>query len=415
MSHNENTQLPLGPYRALDLTNENGVLCGRILGDLGADVIKIEKPGGDPARNIGPFYQDIPHSERSLFWFAYNSNKRGITLNLETEKGQDIFKKLVKTSDFVIESFPPGHLDDLGIGYEALSEVNPGIILVSVTPFGQSGPYRDYKSSDIVNMAMGGLMYVTGDSDRPPVRVSVEQSYLHGSAQAAVGALLALHYRASTGMGQRVDTSIQESLPAALNEVLPHWQFAQHIVKRAGSYIFRGQALQRATWTCKDGQVGMRILTGDYAGAITGLVDWMKEEGRAGDLGDVKWDEIDVSRITQEEYDSWEKTFVDFFQQHTKDELYQEALKRRIHLLPVYTVEDLLEDKQLAARNYWTQVEHQELGTTITYPGPFVRFSLVPSNIRRRAPLIGEHNHEVLGEIGISPGELINLKEMDII
>ena len=149
---------------ALDLTDEKGFLCGKILADLGADVIKIERPGGDPSRRIGPFWGDIADPEKSLYWFAYNSNKRGITLNIETADGKEIFKKLVKTSDFVIESFPPGYMETLGLGYSTLSNIKDGIILTSITPFGQTGPYRDYQASDIVVMGMAGMLYLTGDS-----------------------------------------------------------------------------------------------------------------------------------------------------------------------------------------------------------------------------------------------------------
>ncbi|MFC1948616.1 CoA transferase [Chloroflexota bacterium] len=158
----------LSPYRALDLTDEKGLLCGKILADLGADVIKIERPGGDPARNIGPFYHDEPDPEKSLYWFAYNTSKRGITLDIETTDGKEIFKQLVKNADFIIESFPPGYLDSIGLGYSALEKIKPDIILISITPFGQTGPYKDYKTSDIVAWAMGGEMAPFGDPDRPP-------------------------------------------------------------------------------------------------------------------------------------------------------------------------------------------------------------------------------------------------------
>jgi len=157
----------LSPYRVLDLTDTNGLLCGKLLGDLGADVIKIERPGGDAARNLGPFYHDEADPEKSLFWFAFNTSKRGITLDIETAEGQETLKSLVKGADFVIESFPPGYLDRLGLGYSALEKINPRIILVSITPFGQTGPYKDYKAPDIVAFAMGGYMYPFGDPDRP--------------------------------------------------------------------------------------------------------------------------------------------------------------------------------------------------------------------------------------------------------
>ena len=164
----DNSAGMLDQYRILDLTDEKGLLCAKLLGDLGADVIKIERPGGDPARNVGPFYHDEPDPEKSLFWFAFNTSKRGIILDIETAEGQGAFKRLVASADFVIESFPPGYMDKLGLGYLALEKINPGIILVSITPFGQTGPYRDYKTSDIVAWAMGGQMYSWGDADRPP-------------------------------------------------------------------------------------------------------------------------------------------------------------------------------------------------------------------------------------------------------
>jgi len=149
----------LSPYRVLDLTDEKGLLCGKLLGDLGADVIKIERPGGDPARNLGPFYHGEADPEKSLFWFAFNTSKRGITLDIETTDGQEIFKRLVKGSDFVIESFPPGYMDQPGLGYSVLEKVNPRVIMVSITPFGPTGPYKDYKAPDIVAWAMGAQMY----------------------------------------------------------------------------------------------------------------------------------------------------------------------------------------------------------------------------------------------------------------
>ena len=170
----------LQSLRVLDITDEKGLLAGRVLADMGADVVKVEKPGGDNARTIGPFYHNIPDKEKSLFWFAHNLNKRSITLNIETRDGQQIFKDLAAKADVVIESFQPGYLDKIGLGYDSLEDINPGIIMASITPFGQTGPYRDYAASDIVIMAMSGHLYLSGDPDRPPVRFGVPQSSLKG-------------------------------------------------------------------------------------------------------------------------------------------------------------------------------------------------------------------------------------------
>ena len=239
----ERKESMLGSFRVLDLTSDKGFLCGKILGDLGADVIKIEPPGGDPARSIGPFYHNIPQPEKSLYWFAFNNNKRGITLDIETRDGQEIFKGLVKTADFVIESFAPGYMDSLGLGYSALSEINPRIIVTSITPFGQTGPYKDYKASDIVVIAMMGWMYLCGDPDRPPVRISFPQAYLNASAEAAASSMIAHYYRETTGEGQHVDVSAQHSLITNAFNAPSFWEFNRIILQRAGPL-----KLGRAHW-----------------------------------------------------------------------------------------------------------------------------------------------------------------------
>ena len=162
----------LDPYRVLDLCDERGLLAGKILADMGADVVQVEPPGGSPARNVGPFHGDDPNPEKSLVWWAYAAKKRSITLDLENRDGQDLLRKLVAKSDFLIESFAPGYLENLGLDYGQLSAINPRLVMVSITPFGQDGPYSNYQASDIVGMALGGFMYLTGDDDRAPVRIS---------------------------------------------------------------------------------------------------------------------------------------------------------------------------------------------------------------------------------------------------
>src|SRR5215216_5033435 len=192
----------LSPYRVLDLTTERGLLCGQILGDLGADVIKVEPLGGSPARRLGPFYQDQPHPDRSLYWWAYNRNKRSITLAIDTSEGQAILRRLVGKAHFFIESDNPGSLAKRGLGYADLAALNPALVYVSITPFGQDGPKANYAESDLIILAAGGPLILTGDEDRAPVRVSVPQAYLHASGQAAVAALIAHHERQRSGQGQ---------------------------------------------------------------------------------------------------------------------------------------------------------------------------------------------------------------------
>ncbi|MBF8264423.1 MAG: CoA transferase, partial [Dehalococcoidia bacterium] len=218
----DTTNSPLEGYRILDLTDEKGFMAGKVLSDLGAEVILVEPPGGKPARYrqvYGGKGASALH-ERSLrytrqdsvYWLAFNTGKRSVTLDLSKPKDRESFLTLAGTADAVIESFAPGWLAGLGIGYDSLSVTNPALVLISVTPFGQSGPYKSFQASDLVSMAMGGLMHITGDPDRPPLRIGVPQSYLHAGMHAAIGTLIALQARERLGVGQWVDVSIHESV-----------------------------------------------------------------------------------------------------------------------------------------------------------------------------------------------------------
>ena len=410
----------LESFRVLDLTDEKGFLGGRILGDLGADVIKIEPPRGEPGRNIGPFYKDIPHPEKSLYWFAFNANKRGITLNLETADGREIFQRLLKTADCVLESFPPGYLNERGLGYSELQRINPRLIMTSITPFGQSGPYRDFKSSDLVAMSMGGFTYLTGDPERPPVRISFPQAYLHAGADAATATMIAYYYREVSGEGQHIDVSIQLSVSINLTQAAPLKELHGFISRRAGVYrpgILTAE-LSRLVWPCEDGFVNFGFYGGSL-GAKTNraLVQWMDEEGLADDfLKGVDWDNFDLGRLTREELQRYEERIAQFFLRHTKADLYGGAIKRGMILYPVNTIGDLVEDPQLKGRKFWVQVNHPELGEDLIYPGPFIWTQETPPSIRRRAPLIGEHNLEIYErELSFSRREILILKEAGVI
>jgi crotonobetainyl-CoA:carnitine CoA-transferase CaiB-like acyl-CoA transferase len=411
----ERKKLPLSPYRALDLTDEKGYFCGKILGDLGMDVIKIEPLGGDPGRNIGPFYHDIPDKNQSLYFFAYNTNKRSITLNIETSDGQKIFKKLIKTADFVIESFVPGYMDKLGLGYVTLNDINPRIIMVSITPFGQTGPRKDWKAPDIVAIAMGGLSHITGSPDRPPARVNIDQAYLMAGAQAAMGAMIAHYYCEATGKGQQVDTSIQESVVLSALTVPQAWDLTGFVWPRVGGFLPRSGKQVRHLWPCQDGYISWRIFGGGLGVKTRALVAWMDSEGQAGELTQVNWEQMDYLTVDPEEFYKWQGIFGEFFKKHTKAEICREALARGIVLFPVSTPEDLLKDPQLGARDYWQEVEYPKLGSSITYPGALYKSSEFSYKIRR-APLIGEHNREVYeGELCFSKRSLATLRHDGVI
>jgi benzylsuccinate CoA-transferase BbsE subunit len=411
----ERVSLPLSPYRVLDLTNDQGYFCGKILADLGADVIKVEPPGGDPGRSIGPFYHDILDKEKSLFFFAYNTNKRSMTLNIETREGQEIFKGLVVRSDFVIESFAPGTLDRMGLGYAILKGLRPRVILVSITPFGQTGLRKDWKGSDIVGIAMGGLSHITGSPDRPPARVCVDQTHMMAGAQAAMGAMIAHHHREATGIGQHVDTSAQESVVLSALTVPQAWDLQEFIWPREGAYMSRGRKRVRHLWPCKDGYIAWRVFGGGLGVKTRALVEWMDTEGEAGELREVDWQQMDLLTVEAGKFYHWQELFGNFFRIHTKAELCREALARGIVLIPASTPKDLLEDPQLKARDYWEKVDHPELRATFTYPGALYKSSEVEWRFRR-APLIGEHNGEVYEqELGFTKEKLSTLRQRGII
>ena len=414
----------LGPYRILDLADEKGLLCGKILGDLGADVIKVEKPGGDAARNIGPFYKDIPHPEKSLYWFAFNLNKRSITLDIEKPDGREIFKRLVEMANIVVESFQPGYLDSLGLGYAGLKEVNPQIILTSITPFGQNGPYACYKGSDIVGWATGGMMHPCGSPDRAPLQVTAQQAYCNASAHAAAGTLVALYYNEMNGEGQHVDVSVQESAMANTWFWAELWDLMGANMPRLGGIMAAPRAdlpplFMRFDWPCKDGRVSWGPTGGAWAGgraSSKALVEMANRDGMAMELKDYDWATLDYSTVPQEEFDRVASTLAAFLATKTKAELFNEAMEKGIILSPWSTTKDLLENAQLAERKFWEKVEHPELGEAITYPGAFIKLSEAPWRVSHRPPFIGEHNEDIyVEELGLSKEKVVLLKQAGVI
>jgi crotonobetainyl-CoA:carnitine CoA-transferase CaiB-like acyl-CoA transferase len=411
----------LSCYRVLDLTNERGFICGKALSDLGADVIKIERPGGDPARSIGPYYRDTAHPEKSLYWFAFNGNKRSITLDIERTDGQEILKKLVKTADVLIESFEPGYMDRQGLGYSVLSQINPMMVMTSISSFGQKGPYRDYKASEIVLWALSGMMYMVGDPDRPPLFSSYPHAFLFGAMQGAIGTVVALYQREMIGRGQQVDASALMSLAWATGpEVQATWELFRQIFKREGRMRLRTGTGVRTPilWRCKDGDVGFFMLLGvNFVKANAALVEWIESDGMdSGIMGNLDWKKVGWDEITEDVACQINAVLTKFFSRHTKQELHEGAIKRGIQIVPALTAKETREFPHLAARGYWVEIEHPELETTMTYPGGFMKSTEMTCGIRRRAPLIGEHNEEIYEkELGLSAEELMVLKQSGII
>ena len=411
-------QSSLRPYRVLDLTDENGLLASRILADLGADTIVIEPPGGNPARRLGPFYHDIPHPEKSLTWFALNTNKRGITMDIKTNDGRELLMQMVRKADFLFESYPPGYLKELGLDYGVLSEINPGLVMTSITPFGQTGPWRDYKGSDLVEMSLGGLVYLSGEPGRQPLRIPVPQIYFHTGSWAAAGAMMALTGRQITGEGQYVDVSMLEAAAWSNYSAAEWWNYSQLLLKREGTWRQQGLSRMRLIFDCQDGYVLLFLLGGTMAtiGEYR-MVEWMEAEGKCPDwLKGFDWAKLDVANVEQKFFDNLSDAVAPFLLNKTKKQLFDWAMENELFLAPVNDTEDLLDNPQLKSRKFWIELDHDELGEKLVYPGPFVKMSETPVTVRHRAPLIGEHNTEIYhDEMEIPTSELITMKQAGII
>ena len=412
----------LSPYRVLDLTTERGLLCGQILADLGADVIKIEPPGGSSARKLGPFYQDQEDAENSLYWWAYNRNKRGVTLDITRSEGQQLLRRMAKDAKFLIESDNPGSLAHYGLSYAELAADNPGLIYVSITPFGQDGPKASYADSDLIILASSGPLVITGDEDRPPVRLSLPQGYLHASAAAAPAALIALYESHRSNRGQHIDISAQQAAAQATQSTILSAPLNDAETRRMAGGAKMGSLAIRLLWPAKNGHVSIAYLFGSaFAHFTKRLMDWIYEEGFCDKaVQQMDWVQMGGPLFggdpkTIEDYERLKLIVEDFTKTKTKEELFRNALERGLLIAPVTTIDEVVHSKQLDSRQYWTTVDHDEIGKAFAYPGPFAKFSEQPIAYKRRPPKIGEHNAEVYGELGLGAQALAELQNKGII
>lgn len=411
----------LNGYRILDLCDEKGFMAGKLLGDLGAEVIKVEPPKGDPSRRIGPFWGKDPDPEKSLFYMAYNTSKQGITLDIEKPEGRMLFMRLVSKCDVLLESFDPGYLESLDLGYEDLIQENPQLVMTSITPFGSSGPYHAYAGGDLVLWALSGLLFICGDPDRAPIRITLSQAFQHAGCDGATGTAMALFHRGNTGVGQKVDVSALKAMERVAYTAHNLWDARGKILRRPGSGL-RIPPLGTTTpviWPCKDGFVAF-YLFGGQMGAVSNpaLTRWMAEEGFATDtMKTMDWPTFDIGRTPQEKIDETVVTPIrKFFLAHTQQELWQEGVDRRVMVYPVNDAEGVLAEAQLEERKFWVRLEHPPLGKSLLYPGPFVKTRDDLCGPRSPAPGIGEHNEKVYGELlGVDEQELNGLKEAGII
>jgi benzylsuccinate CoA-transferase BbsE subunit len=425
MNANTNTKSALPGVRVLDLTEGGCMLGGKMFADAGSDVIKIEPSVGSPSR-IAPFYKNSTDPEKSLFWFAYNTSKRGITLDIRKPEGQELFKKLVKTADVVLESFGVGHQDKLGLGYAELSKIKPDIIYAAITPFGQSGPKAGYKASDLTLWASGGFLNDCGDPDRAPVWIGFgPQASFYGGMEAAVGAMSALWYRNQTGQGQFIDVSIQESTMSCNMNVLPMWDVNQVEFKRVGavSFVAATRVKQPIYFKCKDGLIMILALGGNdpYASSSEHLVQWMKDENMCPDwLAKMDWwKDYNAAVLKQDLADKVGQAIEAFTLTKAKAELYENGAfgkYKQMLVAPVSSTADISQDVQLKGRNFWVNLPHPELNNAVSYCGPALKMSESPLELVRRAPLVGEHNQAIyMEELGLTAQDMKALKSKGVI
>jgi len=381
----------LSGYRVLDLTDERGMLCSRYLADMGAEVIRIEKPGKSSAR--------------SNFFWATNLGKRAITLNIEVEPGQEIFKRLVENADVLVESQPSGYFEALGLGYPQLGQINPRLVMASITDFGHSGPYRYYKSCDLVAGALGGQMYVCGEPQSPPLKPFGNQSYYLASIFAAIGVLLALWKRRISGRGQHIDISLQECVAATLDHVLVRY-FYQEVVARRQGGLHWNSAFR--IFPCRDGYILFSLFQ-----QWETLVEWLASEGMAEDLTDEKWLDRDY-RLRYldhviEVLEQWTKS-------HSVAELVEPGQLMRFPWAEVISIPGLVNSPQLKERGFFIEVEHPALDKRYKFPGAPAKLSRSPWQTGTHIPKPGEHNREIYhGELGLSEREIEALVQGGVI
>lgn len=411
---------PLAGYRVIDLADEKGQFCARLLAELGADVIKVEPRAGDRTRANGPFFRDEEGRESSLYWWAMNAGKRSVTCELRLESGRDLFHRLVAGADAVIETSAPGTAKDTGADPRTLQKVNPGAVVVSITNYGQTGPARNLPATDIVGSAMGGHMYLNGSDERGPVRTTTPQAYAQVNLQAAVGAVIALYARgANDGVGQHVDVSMQESMANAMDNAQQTWDILQINNRGPGSgRMVGGRVGPRYIYETADGWVAALGLGGLIGPNSAVMIDWLDQTGEAGPLTSPHWRErlSVVQPLEEGEQELVVGVLQRFCRTRRKDDLVREAQARGAGWAPVYSPREIVESDQLAARDYWVQVRHEDIGETFVYPGAPWKLSGTPWKQRGRAPHLGEHSAEVYGEVlGLEPDEITKLRRSMVI
>lgn len=392
----------LSGYRVLDLADSKGAYCTKLLADLGADVIKIERPEGDPGRGIPPFVDDVPHPEKSLYFLHRNANKRGITLNLDISVGRNILKKLVKTADVLVENSPPDYMANLGLDYSVLSKINPALIIASITEFGHSGPYKYRKGSNLVDFALSGVMITSGYPGKEPCLLPGSPAYDSSSLHASVSIVAAIYMRGTTGQGQYIDTSVHLTSRMGLYPwIVPNYSYALNPGAPPPTSETRMGASIYPVYPCKDGFIRVIALTPRQWDAL------MRVLGNPDILQTEEWRSF-MYRIGNA--DDLYALMLEFTTKYTMLELFEAGRREGVPIAPILDIADFYNSPHTKAREFFIEVEHPVAGKA-DYPGPPYKWTETLAVMKRPAPCLGEHNEEVYcQELGLSKDDLVALR-----
>ena len=390
--------------RVLDLADEPAVFTSRVLADLGADVVRVEQPDGGRVRSRAPFLDDEPGLERSLYHLHHNAGKRSVTLDIGKPAGADLLRRLAASADILIETAPPGALAGRRLGYDELRRLSPALIYVSVTPFGQRGPWAGRKTSDLVAAAAGGLLFVSGQPEDPPTQMGADASYKMASLVALAGCMIALAGRSADeeGAGVHLDISIQQAV-------------AMSVVQTANPnhYVWNGVVPGRpglsGALECGDGRFATMNVTENR---FRGFVRWAKELGIKTDLGEDDWARVrrDPTRRAAPRRGVLRR----IARSYPRDEFLREAWARNMHALPIQSFEDLERCDHFLATGQFLKLAHAPLATELGFPRSALA-AVEGVSVRGRAPLLGEHNAELYGELGLKGEDLSRLAEAGIV
>ena len=393
---------PLSDVKVLDLTHHiAGPYAAKLLADYGADVLKVERPGsGDPARGMAPFLDDVPGLDRSGLFLYLNTNKRSLTLNLKSATGVSILKELAKDADILVESFSPRVMPSFGLEYQTLEALNPSLVMTSISSFGQTGPYRDFRATEITADAMGGWMSVVGDPDREPLKTGGNQAQFVAGLMAGVATMAAFSGRDAVG-GQHVDLSVMEAVVYIQMNITQIYAYGQGVAKRLGNV---SPPMPGAILPCRDGYIGVFAVT---TSQWRSLCEWtgVPELIEMADYG--------ILDRAQHPDEIW-AYLISWLLEHDQEELYHEAQRRRIPFGMPSSSQQLLASEHLNRRGYFVEVDHPETGK-LRYPGAQVRIGDLDYELQR-APLLGEHNEGIIVEqLGYSRQDLVRLRQQGVI